>query len=489
MSQMISSQEELMRIGRNSRFPANGDYTLAGNINIDSNWAPIPAEPGFLLNGSFCTISNVRAPLFQNLWGAVCNLNVNADIRVGNGPIGAIAAFAQNGSRIENCTVRGRVTGQAQTGGVAGILLGGAVAISNKNFAQVAGQCAGGIAGSVAGAGVLITQNESDAEVSGISASGGIIGETDGESTQVSSNISRGSVESVGNAGGIVGISRSSAIANNESFASITASSNNAGGIVGCLSGPRRQEVENNTFRGARVSARLNARRIAGFADKGAPIALYGNTAIPSVLISGDNSQDGGLAYANQTIQQFDPDFSPSGLQGGNWAAPTICPPAFHLVNGRCVPVFQPEPICPPGFVWVNGRCILTIQPKPPQNCPSGCGNWHQPPQNCPSGCGNWHQPPQKPPCKGAGCNQPRPPQRPECRDGFWLVNGRCVPIPRKKNLVHDTKGCPRGFRKSKSGKRCIPIWWTDEDYFESFYPPSLENNCIQDRDGKTICK
>ena len=135
---------------------SSGVYRLVGGES--SNFAySVSNKPGVttfsgILDGNNQTISDLSAPLFDNLSnGTVHNVNISGvNISSHSGPTGAIAGTADGGSRIYNVGVLGGEVGSSDDvcGGLVGKLDGSARVINCFSYATITGgTTVGGIVG------------------------------------------------------------------------------------------------------------------------------------------------------------------------------------------------------------------------------------------------------------------------------------------------------------------------------------------------------
>ena len=120
----ITGSDDLMRIGRLPQYPPGGRYALARDITVGEGFSSLPLTCGIELDGDGHTIAALACPLFASIEDAVIrNLTLEMDIPL-SGVSGAdtSAGLARNASRslIENCVVKGKISGGADTAGLVG---------------------------------------------------------------------------------------------------------------------------------------------------------------------------------------------------------------------------------------------------------------------------------------------------------------------------------------------------------------------------------
>jgi hypothetical protein len=326
-----------------------------------------------------------------------------------------------NGVSLAGNINRGAVSGYYSVGGIIGLAQNTATS-NNQNQAVITGYyTVGGIVGESDGTQILNSSNSGDI-TSLVNYAGGIAGDLG--NSQVLGSVNSGAVYADSASGGIAGgVWNASTVENNTSCGNVTAGTDLAGGIAGLSdtnNNPTPNVISGNQAFGASVSGGTQVYRIIGRERGEPPLVLTDNIANADMLLTGNNTADGGLIYNNQTVQPTDPEVGSDQLNGESFACPVgfhlegcagcvrdECPPGYHWVEGvGCVP-----DECPPGYHWVEGiGCV-------PDECPPGY-HWVEGvgcvPDECPPGY-HW--------VEGIGCVPD------ECPPGYHWVEGiGCVP-------------------------------------------------------------
>ena len=375
----------------------NNDYILDNDINL-SGWTSISSLNNITFDGQGHVISNLTAPIIQNLYnstfsntildanitggtyaGAVAAMITSTSINnnIVNGTVGAnsntaggLVGYASNASSFNNNTNNANVSCENFAWGIGGYLFNArysdSVLEGNVNTGQINGEIyAGGIIAAASGTGtnVIIRGNVNYGGVSGDNATGGIAGNvqailTDnknygdvaGESSSIGGivgHVTSGSVINNENHANVTGLSRVGGIIGGGIYTTITGNINycgtvaatisDAGGVVGWVDTYSAGKITDNKSFATSITAPVNAERILGRASDTslAPTILSDNYASPNTLLTGDNTGTGGLIYSNQTVNIADPQYGASGQQG----ADIICAGGEYLDNcaGQCV--------------------------------------------------------------------------------------------------------------------------------------------------------
>ena len=199
---LISSASDILRIHND----LDGYYKLTADINMQGiEYEPVgnEYEGAFTgtIDGNGHTISNLNINLPENkyvglvgfLEGTVKNLNLNNVNACGYNYIGGIAGYAEEGSKIYNCSVTGTISDiykilRPYVGGITGHNNGTITDCSNRGFVHDNSglDIVGGIAGSNSG---IITDCVNSGEISNSKHSaGGITGYNSGTITDCSNS-------------------------------------------------------------------------------------------------------------------------------------------------------------------------------------------------------------------------------------------------------------------------------------------------------------
>jgi hypothetical protein len=227
----IRSAAELAKVGLDPEYPADGVYTLRGDIQITGPWRPLPRAEGIELYGEGYWIGPLSAPLFDSLARAVVQ-HVRLELAIdARGERGAaqppdsprVGGLARLGERVDMdaCEAYGSVTGIARVGGFFGELVDSDI-WGLHNYANVS--AIAGLTGGVAGIGRGNRYKDcwNHGRIAAIGSmpdaprgvAGGIIGqetpatrvdEEDPREPFIEFCTNRGSIESYADAGGIVG--------------------------------------------------------------------------------------------------------------------------------------------------------------------------------------------------------------------------------------------------------------------------------------------
>ncbi|MCL2811909.1 MAG: hypothetical protein FWD25_08490 [Clostridia bacterium] len=160
------------------------------------------------------------------------------------------------------------------------------------------------------------------------------------------------------NTGGIAGLIRNGTLVqDNKNCGDMISTGSVVGGIVGraeqtVLTSPNN-EITNNFSSPLMVSGVTSVYRVLGASTGQAPVSLNNTQVYPNVLLTGNNTADGGLMYSNQPVAENDPQLGATLRQGAN----LVCPP-----GERPEPCVGCAPYEPP------------VPPKPP-SCPC-CPSW-----------------------------------------------------------------------------------------------------------------
>jgi len=149
------------------------------------------------------------------------------------------------------------------------------------------------------------------------------------------------------NTGGIAGhILNGIRVLDNRNCAVVESTGSNVGGIVGLseeTTGPQANEISGNMLSSPSVSGATSVYRVLGQSIGQPPTSLNNTQMFPNVLLTGNNTADGGFSYANQAVFEMDPQLGATLRQG----ATLVCLPGQHLED--CVGcVGEPFPPTPP---------------------------------------------------------------------------------------------------------------------------------------------
>lgn len=242
----LFNYDDLLVIGRSGRYPLDGIYELARDIDmsVSSGFSPIGARTApfrgvFRGNGYRIHGFNMNRPewddvgLFGYIDGArISGVRLEAEIVAGRGSVGLLVGESVN-SVIDSCETEGVVRGKSYTGGLVGNARVTLITRSRSSAIVDGGELnAGGLVG--AAAGVFMAQNRFTGSVSVDRYAGGLAGRYDGGAAQHSYNA--GSVTGRVVAGGLVGeVSGGAALIQSYSRGNVEGTGLNAGGLAGTL--------------------------------------------------------------------------------------------------------------------------------------------------------------------------------------------------------------------------------------------------------------
>ena len=166
------------------------------------------------------------------------------------------------------------------------------------------------------------------------------------------------------NTGGIAGLVRNGArVLDNKSCGEVVSGGSSVGGVVGhaehaLLTSPN--EITDNLVSAPTVSGMASVYRVLGANTSQIPVSMHNTQVFPNVLLTGNNTGDGGFVYNDQPVLESDPQLGAALRQG----ATLVCPPGERPEECvGCVPTK-----CPPGQVYVPGvGCVE--ETRPPRPC------------------------------------------------------------------------------------------------------------------------
>ena len=221
-------------------FEGNNHYITGIYVNIEGNFGGIFGNSNTIKNltiknsyikGANCSggiVGALRTGTIENCHNI--NAVVNVDSITAGGVVGQLATKAIN------CSNTGNVSGNKQTGGVAGYASNSSTISSCYNTGNVSGDnYTGGVAG-YARISSTISNCYNTGNVSGNEFTGGVAGYAYNSST-ISSCYNTGNVSGDKNTGGVAGYARiSSTISNCNNIGTVTGNGELIGGIVGAAS-------------------------------------------------------------------------------------------------------------------------------------------------------------------------------------------------------------------------------------------------------------
>lgn len=343
------------------------DCSNAGTLNGGSGWSPIGSSGGFqgILDGQGHKIKNLDlsgmsdstsfSGMFNGLSGSglVENLSIiNSKIN-GAHDIGMIAGSLSDASSLDNIYVNATVTCHAENcGGLVGSMRGNGLIIDSGADVTVTGatQTVGGLVGWIASNGTIM-ESYADGNVSGVRYVGGLVGAVNnsGSPAIITNTYSSATVvASDDTAGGLVGLASTLDLTNSYAAGSV-AGTDNVGGLVGLFDGFMAQ-----TFA---------AEQIHGTGSADGPVTgdfaagSVGNRYYDSTISGFSSSPDGSLPIANSnafkdnsTNHPFDQwDFT------SIWRTNYANYPSF-------APKFNPEMLCAEPRstnTTITGHCIV----------------------------------------------------------------------------------------------------------------------------------
>ena len=183
---------------------------------------------------------------------------------------GGIAGTSENSSSIIDCTNNGAVSGDSRIGGIVGLNASSEPIESCENYGEIkgTGDYVGGIVGNTtSNLGTQIIECINSAPVSGIDRVGGICGSLTNDASIVGCrNEGEGTISGNSDVGGVAGYISSSEIMYSCNKMSITASSENAGGIAGGSARRLNSNIE-GCYNTANIEAAQSSGGIIGDAD------------------------------------------------------------------------------------------------------------------------------------------------------------------------------------------------------------------------------
>lgn len=276
-----------VRFNLDAHFVLGNDIDLKDYSTPDGNgWVGIGTGQNMFkgsLDGKNHCIKNLYmdrvdsndAGLFGCIGGGAVVENLDMiDVNIVNGgTVGAVAADAVQGARIENCHVTGALSGSSRVGGIVGKMTGNTTLIKICDFeGEIVsmGDAAGIVASATTGSRVILSFSKGS--INGKGGAGGIIGAAITD-VCVKNSYSTATVTSESTVGGIVGDCRS-VIVNAYSTGNITSGggkwSKKAGSIAGSASTGMvgKSSVRNVAGLSAMVTAPELSGRIIGEAEK-----------------------------------------------------------------------------------------------------------------------------------------------------------------------------------------------------------------------------
>lgn len=268
---VITNEAQLLAI----QSGLTGSYTLGASFSLsETNTAAyIPGEFRGTLNGNGFKISDLTAPLFNEISGSVSNINlVTADDGVtslnGRNGTGVLSARLLTNGSVTGVHVAGIITTskvEASDYESIGGLIGQAKSessISNSsasvNITDTGSDCVGGLVGLSEGISISASTSSGSVTTSGvIYAVGGFVGCVEGNNTIVNSAAS-GNVSSNGwDTGGFAGYSYGgqTLIKNSQSSGSVTNTGTGIGDVGGFIGYTDNQQTIQNVFASGKVTA------------------------------------------------------------------------------------------------------------------------------------------------------------------------------------------------------------------------------------------
>jgi hypothetical protein len=242
---LITNCEQLESIGED----LTSDYSLTQDINctgtnfhaigdeLDEYQGTLDGQNHSITNLTITQSSDDGVGLFAMLGGTVQNLSIQASIS-GQGNTGTVAGLILSGAQVSNVSLTSSVSCGSNCGELAGSI-NGTVQITNvvTHGSLTCDTFCGSLAGYTSGD-VTVTDSHSDATVSGSSRLGGLLGKVDstsGHTTTVTNSYFTGTVTGTGNLiGGISGPSQGLILDKVFSSGTITGASF-VGGLVGSM--------------------------------------------------------------------------------------------------------------------------------------------------------------------------------------------------------------------------------------------------------------
>jgi hypothetical protein len=278
----VGSVADLRRVGDDAEYPLTADYVLTRDLDLSASadwndgagFDPIGA-PGAPFRGTFDgnghTLSGltIRRPetdsvgLFATTRGAtVDHLTLRAvDVRGGD-RVGAVVGMAASTtlSRVDGA---GRVTADAEAGGLVGLQEEGRVETASADVAvEVTNGFGGGLVGESDGG--ALRGSVASGRVTGVTFLGGLVGTTeDGPDGRASVRqcLTRGDVTGTTRVGGLVGWSKDTDLRRSHAAGAVEGSDRNVGGLLGTAA--RGTVVLESSAEGA-VSGSVNAGGLVG---------------------------------------------------------------------------------------------------------------------------------------------------------------------------------------------------------------------------------
>ena len=290
---VITTAEDLAKIGKDENYPLNGNYIQMSDIDLSGyrdggGWVPIGNDTnhftgnfegnGFKIRNLYINRPNTD---YQGLFGytqgaTLTNISLEDIDITGGDRTGGLVGEALN-STISNSYATGSVTGTSRTGG----LVGRAAESSTISNSYATGEVSGtgtrtgglvGVAsysititnsyatGSVKGTGsytgglvglayqsITITNSYATGSVSGDKATGGLVGAVD--NSNVSNSYATGSVKSTGSyTGGLVGVAWNSSKISNSYWNIETSGQTKSGGGTGRTTSQMKQQASYNNW-------------------------------------------------------------------------------------------------------------------------------------------------------------------------------------------------------------------------------------------------
>ncbi|MCR4880874.1 MAG: prepilin-type N-terminal cleavage/methylation domain-containing protein [bacterium] len=254
----ITSVAQLAVIGRDSRYPLNGNYCVMNDIDISSysesavgGWLPIGTSVGSFtgtLDGNGHTINGLYISRgypgveSQGLIGKTHNATIknirlqNVNIADAWAWVGGLVGSSDSTTNIINSSVSGSITGEAIVGGLVG---GGYYNIKNSystGTVVVHGSRGGGLVGELSG---NIENSFSTASVTGVEYLGGLVGWSIYRQATIKDSYATGDITgnadyAYGDIGGLVGSIRDGGTVQNcYSTGRVVGQNSNQGGLLG----------------------------------------------------------------------------------------------------------------------------------------------------------------------------------------------------------------------------------------------------------------
>ena len=277
----IQTIDELnaMRLDLDAYYILMADIDLSGTVIWDygRGWQPVGASTDTPFTGSFdgndhsISYLSINRPStgLQGLFGysedaEVFNLNLESVHLMGDSNCGGVIGYARRGS-LDKLSVSGTMTAKSACGGIAGVVNSGYL---QRSFASPILKCYAEYGGSLVG---VVT---SDTEISGIVSNSGGTGRITGSS----------------NMGGLVGVISWGYIINSYSHASVTTTSNQAGGIAGLCGWSNPGYIIRCFATGSITCSGSNAGGVVGWMYNGYARESYWNIQSSGISNGGSNS-------------------------------------------------------------------------------------------------------------------------------------------------------------------------------------------------------